>query len=73
MTSATIWFSTFICRWTAMVYLPQRGNFVDQVFLIAYYFASILQHVSHLAMGALPVTACYIRYPYKKYNTIGNY
>ena len=31
-----------------------RGNFVDHVFLIAYYLASILQHVSTLAMGALP-------------------
>ena len=31
-----------------------RGNFVDHVFLKAYYLASILQHVSYLAMGALP-------------------
>ena len=49
---------------------PPRGNFVDHVFLIAYYLASILQHASPLAMGALPSN---IRYPYKNYNTIGNY
>ena len=28
------------------------GNFVDHVFLKAYYLASILQQFSHLAMGA---------------------
>ena len=40
-----------------MVYLSPRvygggGIFVDNVFLHACYLASILQHVSHLAMGA---------------------
>ena len=42
-----------------------RGNFVDHLFLAAYYLASILQHVSHLAMGRYLVTACNIRYLYK--------
>ena len=41
--------------WSAMVYLPYpQGNFVDHFFLKAYYLASILQHVSHLAMGPFP-------------------
>ena len=31
-----------------------QGNLVDHVFLKADCIASILKHVSHLAMGALP-------------------
>ena len=37
-----------------MVYLPPRGNFVDDDFLEASCLASFLQHVSPLAMEALP-------------------
>ena len=37
-----------------MVYLPPRGNFVDHDFLEASCLASFLQHVSPLAMEALP-------------------
>ena len=57
---------TLTGRWPAMVYLSPKENFVDHVFLKAYYLACILQHVSYLSMGALPSTACYIRYPTKR-------
>ena len=62
-----------IGRWPAMVYLPphpppptRRGNFVDHVFLIAYYLASILQHVSPLAIGALPSNSLLHSLPLQK-------
>ena len=52
-----IWIPHLLGHWPAMVYLPPpspRGNFVDHVFLKTYYLESILQHVSHLAIEALP-------------------
>ena len=41
-------------QWPDMVYLPPRRNFVDHDFLEASCLASFLQHVSPLAMEALP-------------------
>ena len=41
-------------QWPDMLYLPPRGNFVDHDFLEAPCLASFLQHVSSLAMEALP-------------------
>ena len=52
-----------------MIYLPQppsNGNFVDHVFLKAYYLPSILQHVSHLAMGALSSNSLLYSLPLQK-------
>ena len=47
----------YLGQWPDMVYLPlphPRGNFVDHDFLEASCLASFLQHVSPLAMEALP-------------------
>ena len=45
----------YIGRWPGMVYPPHpRVNFVDHIFLKAYYLDSILQHESYLVMGSLP-------------------
>ena len=44
----------FVGQRPDMVYLPPRGNFVDHDFLEASCLASFLQHVSPLAMEALP-------------------
>ena len=46
----------FLGQWPDMVYLPPTptGNFVDHDFLEASCLASFLQHVSPLAMEALP-------------------
>ena len=41
-------------QWPDMVYLPPRANFVDHDFLDASCLTSFLQHVSPLAMEALP-------------------
>ena len=46
--------TNFVGQRPDMVYLPSRGNFVDHDFLEASCLASFLQHVSPLAMEALP-------------------
>ena len=43
-----------LSQWPGMVYFHPRGNFVDYDFLEASYLAIVLQHVSPLAMEALP-------------------
>ena len=49
------WFLETDGMWPDIVYLPQRGNFVDHDFLEALCLASFfLQPVSPLAMEALP-------------------
>ena len=45
--------------------LPQRGDFVDHIFLKAQCIARILEHVSPLIMAALSSNSLLIRYPSK--------
>ena len=50
-----------------MVYLPPRGNFVDHDFLEASCLASFLQHVSPLAMEALPSNSPLHMFPIQRH------
>ena len=50
-----------------MVYLPPRGNFVDHDFLEASCLASFLQHVSPLAMEALPSNSPLLMLPIQRH------
>ena len=51
-----------------MVYLPHRRNFVDHDFLEAPCLASFLQHVSSLAMEALPSNSPLHMLPIQRHN-----
>ena len=52
-----------------MVYLPRKGEFCRPPITLQV-FCSML---ALWRWGRYPVAAFYIRYPYKNYNTIGNY